>query len=162
LWPALHLALLQRLQALGELAWSRAVVDFIHEGAEKGDYDACFVDDLPHRGGGRLYAYDKQFAVHAPVAPTRILPRQTQHQDADGPQRARTARPLGAGDDRVSTGEQLPMPAQDRVRPHEQLHPAQSLQRQPVQQRRQQRSVSGLQSHLLIAELALQHGDLMA
>ena len=51
------------------------------------------------------------------------------------------------------------MPAQDCVRPHEQLHCAQSLHRQPVQQGRQQRSVTGLQSHLLIAELALQHGS---
>jgi acetyl esterase len=61
-----------------------------------------------------------------------------------------------------AAGEQIPMPAQDHVRPHEQLHPAQSLQRQPEQQRRQQRSVTGLQSHLPIAELALQHGDLLA
>jgi transposase len=35
LWPALHLALLQRLQALGELDTSRAVVDSIHVWAEK-------------------------------------------------------------------------------------------------------------------------------
>jgi transposase len=36
LWPALHLALLQRLQAYGVLDWSRAMVDSIHVRAEKG------------------------------------------------------------------------------------------------------------------------------
>jgi hypothetical protein len=35
-WPALHLALLQRLQGLDELDWSRAVVDSISVRAEKG------------------------------------------------------------------------------------------------------------------------------
>ena len=35
LWPALHVAILRRLQALGELDWSRAVVDSIHVRAEK-------------------------------------------------------------------------------------------------------------------------------
>ena len=35
-WPALHLALLQRLHARDELDWSRAVVDSISVRAEKG------------------------------------------------------------------------------------------------------------------------------
>ncbi|GAA2351796.1 IS5 family transposase [Dactylosporangium salmoneum] len=37
LWPALHLAVLQRLQALEVLDWSRAVIDSIQVRAEKGD-----------------------------------------------------------------------------------------------------------------------------
>jgi transposase len=36
LWPALHLAVLQRLQALEALDWSRAVIDSIQIRAEKG------------------------------------------------------------------------------------------------------------------------------
>lgn len=36
LWPALHLAVLQRLQALEVLDWSRAVIDSIQVRAEKG------------------------------------------------------------------------------------------------------------------------------
>jgi transposase len=36
LWEALHLAILQRLQALGELDWSRGVVDSIQVRAAKG------------------------------------------------------------------------------------------------------------------------------
>jgi hypothetical protein len=34
-WPALHLAVLQRLQARGELDWSRAVIDSIQVRARK-------------------------------------------------------------------------------------------------------------------------------
>ncbi len=37
LWPALHLAVLQRLQARGDLDWSRAVIDSIQVRAEGGD-----------------------------------------------------------------------------------------------------------------------------
>ncbi|MER7277325.1 transposase [Dactylosporangium sp. NPDC000244] len=36
LWPALHLAVLQRLQAMQVLDWSRAVIDSIQVRAEKG------------------------------------------------------------------------------------------------------------------------------
>ena len=36
LWPALHRAVLQRLQAIGELDWSRAVIDSVQVRAEKG------------------------------------------------------------------------------------------------------------------------------
>nr|BFE61139.1 hypothetical protein GCM10020063_056650 [Dactylosporangium thailandense] len=35
LWPALHVAVLQRLQARGDLDWSRAVIDSIQLRAEK-------------------------------------------------------------------------------------------------------------------------------
>ena len=36
LWTALHVAVLQRLQAIGELDWSRTVIDSIQVRAEKG------------------------------------------------------------------------------------------------------------------------------
>jgi transposase len=36
LWPALRLAILRRLQAIGELDWSRGVIDSIQVRAAKG------------------------------------------------------------------------------------------------------------------------------
>jgi hypothetical protein len=62
----------------------------------------------------------------------------------------------------VPAGEQVAMPAQHRVGVHQQPHSAQHVARQPVQQRRQERPIGPVEAHLLLAQLAFQHGDLMA
>ncbi|KAK1185368.1 hypothetical protein B7755_049210 [Streptomyces sp. NBS 14/10] len=48
------------------------------------------------------------------------------------------------------------------VRTHEQPYTPQGGQRQPVQQRRQERPIAGREPDLVLAELAFQHGDLVA
>jgi len=65
-------------------------------------------------------------------------------------------RPLGSGDGRVTAGEQVAVPAQDRVGAHQQPHSAQHVARQPVQQRRQERPITCVEAHLLLAQLTLQ------
>ncbi|MFI0857631.1 hypothetical protein ACH4TX_40525 [Streptomyces sp. NPDC021098] len=54
------------------------------------------------------------------------------------------------------------MPAQHRVRTHEQPHLPQNRQRQPVQQRRQERPIARSEPHSVTADLAFEHRDLMA
>src|SRR5260221_146956 len=57
--------------------------------------------------------------------------------------------------------DQVPVPAQHCVRAHRQPHSAYHLRRQPVQQRRQERAIARGEPHPVVAELALQHRDLM-
>ncbi|MFF4550068.1 hypothetical protein [Streptomyces sp. NPDC001435] len=54
------------------------------------------------------------------------------------------------------------MPAEDRVRAHQQPHPSQRVTRETVQQRGRQRPITRGEAHPVLAELAFQHGDLMA
>jgi hypothetical protein len=54
------------------------------------------------------------------------------------------------------------MQAQHGVRAGQQPQPARHIAWQPVQQRRQQRPITGVQAHLLLAQLALQDGDRIA
>jgi hypothetical protein len=54
------------------------------------------------------------------------------------------------------------MPAQHRVRTHEQPHTPQSGERHPVQQRRQERPIARREPYSITTELALEHCDLMA
>jgi hypothetical protein len=58
--------------------------------------------------------------------------------------------------------DQVAVPAQHRAGPYQQPHPAKRLRPQPVQQRRQQSAVRRREAHLLPAQLALQHPDLVA
>ena len=62
----------------------------------------------------------------------------------------------------MAAGDQVAVPAQHRVRAHQQPQPAQHVARQPVQQRGQERPVSRVEPHPLLAQLAFQHRDLMA
>jgi hypothetical protein len=73
----------------------------------------------------------------------------------------RSAWTLGPGLVSVAPREQIAVPAQDRVRTHQQPQRAQHLVRKLVQQCRQERSISRSEPHLLAAELPLQHRDLM-
>ncbi|AGP59142.1 hypothetical protein M271_38765 [Streptomyces rapamycinicus NRRL 5491] len=57
---------------------------------------------------------------------------------------------------------EVAMPAQHRVRTHEQSHTAQGGQRQPVQQRRQERPIARREPCSITTELAFEHCDLMA
>jgi hypothetical protein len=70
-------------------------------------------------------------------------------------------RPLRLGPGSVPTRDQAIVPAQHRLRPYQQPQPMQHLWPQTVQQRRQDRSVGCGEPHLLPAQLAFQHGDLM-
>jgi hypothetical protein len=62
----------------------------------------------------------------------------------------------------VPAGEQVAMPAKHRIRTHQQPHSTQHVARQLVQQRRQERPIGPVEAHLLLAQLAFQHRDLMA
>jgi hypothetical protein len=54
------------------------------------------------------------------------------------------------------------VPAQHRIRAHDQPQPSQHVRRQPVQERREEGPVTRGEPHLLFAQLAFQHRDLMA
>jgi hypothetical protein len=60
----------------------------------------------------------------------------------------------------VAAGEQIAVPAQHRVRTHQQPYSAQHGARQPVQQGCQKRPITGVKPHLLGAQLPVQHGEL--
>jgi hypothetical protein len=82
--------------------------------------DPGLAEDLPHGGGGDPDPEDKELTVDAAVAPAGILPCQAQDQLADGADGARPARTLGAGPGRMAACQQVAVPAQHRVRPHQQ------------------------------------------
>ena len=100
--------------------------------------------------------------MDAAIPPTRIFPRKPQHQEPDGAHGPRPSRALRPGSGSVAARDQIAVPAQHRIRTHQQPHPAQHLRRQPVQQRRQERSIARGEPHSAFAELTLKHRDLMA
>jgi hypothetical protein len=77
--------------------------------------DAGLVQDLPDRRRGDLHAQHEQFAVHTSVAPAAVFGREAQHQGPDRVGRAGPARSFGAAGARVAAGDQVAVPAQDRV-----------------------------------------------
>ncbi|MFI1337426.1 hypothetical protein ACH4U7_46505 [Streptomyces sp. NPDC020845] len=62
----------------------------------------------------------------------------------------------------MAAGEKVTVPAEHRDRTHQQPHSAEHVHGKPVQQRRQKCPVARGEPHPLLAELALQHHDLMA
>jgi hypothetical protein len=54
--------------------------------------DARVLEDLPHRRRRQLVAQTGQFAMDAPVAPARVVPRHLQHQRTDRLRRTRPSR----------------------------------------------------------------------
>ena len=70
-----------------------------------------------------------------PIPPVGVLPDQTQHEGTDGTHRRWPARPIRCGPGGVPSGDQVAVPAQDRVRVDQQPQPTQRLPRQAVQQR---------------------------
>ena len=103
-----------------------------------------------------------EFAVDAAIAPGRVLLSQTQHQSPDGTEGARASRALVPGDGRVASAEQVAVPAQDGVRPYQQVQQAQRLAGQRGQECGEEGPIRGGEPHLPVAELALQDGDLVA
>ena len=101
------------------------------------------VKDLPHGRGGSLDPEDEEFAVDSAVTPARVLPGQPQYQQADGADGARPAGAPGPGSGRVAARQQVPVPAQHRVRPDQQPEPAEHVAWEPVQQGGQERPVGG-------------------
>lgn len=97
-----------------------------------------------------------------PVAPAGILPGQAQYQQADGADGARSARAPGPGPGRMPTAQQVRVPAQHRLRLHQQPEPAQYIPRQPVQQGGQERAVATGEPRPGNAQLLLQDSDLVA
>lgn len=100
--------------------------------------------------------------MDAAIPPAGILLGEPQDQGADGAQDPRPSRALRPGPGRMAACDQIAVPAQHRVRTHQQPHPAQHLDRHPMQQRRQERAIARGEPHLLATKLALQHRDLMA
>jgi len=105
---------------------------------------------------------DEEFAVDAAVAPARVLSRQAHNQQADGADGTRPARALWARSGRVAARQQVPVPAQHRVRPDQEPEPAEHLPREAVQQGGQERPVGGGESRPVRAQLPLQDCDLVA
>ena len=100
--------------------------------------------------------------MDTPIAPGRVLPCQAQYQLADGADGARPARALGPGSGRVMAGQEIPVPAQHRVGPHQQPEPAEHVAWDPVQQGGQERPVGGGEPRPDRAQLPFQHRDLVA
>jgi hypothetical protein len=73
--------------------------------------DTGVTEDLPDRGWSDLDSQHEQFAVQTSVAPTGVFPRQAQHRDADGLQRAWPAGALGSGGGRVAVADEIAVPA---------------------------------------------------
>jgi hypothetical protein len=86
---------------------------------------------------------------------------QAQHQQADGADGARPTRAPGAGPGRVAARQEIPVPAQHRVRPDQQPEPAKHVPREPVQQGGQERPVAREEPRPGRAHLPLQHRDLV-
>jgi hypothetical protein len=74
--------------------------------------------------------------------------------------RGRSGRP--GRDLTVPARQQIPVPAQHRVRPDQQPEPAKHIAREPVQQGGQERPVGGGEPRPGRARLPLQHRDLVA
>jgi hypothetical protein len=114
-------------------------------------------EDQPHRAGCKLVAEPGEFALEPPVAPSRVLRGQSQHQLAQlrcrGPATGAAASGLGP-----SSGHQVSAPPQDRLWGND---PMQAASRgQPSGQRREHRPVSPGQARS--AHLATSHRDLVA
>ncbi len=101
------------------------------------DLDPRLLQDLPHRGGGHLHAHNQQLAVDPPVAPAGILPRQTQHENADRAHHTRPTRTLGRERAAWRRETRSRCQRQHSVRAHQQPCPAQYTARESVQQRGQ-------------------------
>ena len=99
--------------------------------------------------------------MHSPVPPRRILCHQAQHQGADRTKRAWPAPPAGPGHRSVAARNQITVPAQDRVGPHQQPQTVQGGSGQAVQQRGQPGPIGWVKPDALLAELAMQHRELV-
>ncbi|MFD4709161.1 hypothetical protein ACFWN5_05590 [Streptomyces sp. NPDC058430] len=62
----------------------------------------------------------------------------------------------------MAASDQIAVPAQHRVRSHQQPQSAQHVEGQTVQQRSQERPVARSEPRSVVAELTFQHSDLMA
>ncbi len=94
--------------------------------------DAGILKDLPDGGRGDRDAQDGQLTVDAPVPPRAVLPRQTEHQRPDRPDRRRTAGPLGAGDASRVCGDHVAVPAQHGLGAYQQPDLAEHGAGEPV------------------------------
>jgi hypothetical protein len=70
--------------------------------------------------------------------------------------------PLGAGDGRVPTPDQVTVPAQHGLWPYQQPQPVQHLTRQPMDQAGEHRPVRGREPNLLLVQLPFEDSDLVA
>ena len=70
---------LEEIAGKQSIAWERRKsAQLVEARSGAGPIPACY--RIPHRGGGDPDPEDEQFAMNGPVAPTRILPCQAQHQ----------------------------------------------------------------------------------
>ncbi len=124
--------------------------------------DSGVLQDLQDGGCGHLDSENKEFAVDAAVAPARILPG-----PGAGPGRARSARSAafpGASADRRQRDGGRPGPGAGAALSPDAppAAPAATLPRQPVQQGCQERAIAPGEPHPVLAQMTLQHRDLMA
>ena len=97
----------------------------------RGRIDAGSLQDLPHRRGSDLNVQAGQLSVDPTLAPTAILPRPSQDQGPDGPLRKR-----GPG-----SPQQIPVPAQHRLRRDDQTDTRQAAMREQPGQQHQPRTI---------------------
>ena len=80
--------------------------------------------------------------MDAAITPARVLSCQAKHQQADGADGAWPTRAIGMGPGRVAARQQVPVPAQYRLRTYQQPEPAKHVPWEPVQQGGQERLVA--------------------
>lgn len=96
------------------------------------------------------------------VSPGRVLADQAQDQGPDRAYGRWPATPFPFRNVHLPLLREVAVPAQDRVRPDEQLQPSQDRPGQGLQQCGEERPVRRCEGHRALAELALQHGESMA
>ncbi len=94
--------------------------------------------------------------------PAWIFPGQAQYQRSDRVHGAGPASAFRLGLGSVAAGDDVAVPPEYRVRPHQQPHSAQYLPWQAIKERRQERPVARVESNLLSVQLPLQNTDLVA
>ncbi len=100
--------------------------------------------------------------MESAISPAGVLLGLAQYQGPGGAHDSRSSWALRRAGGCVVACDQVAVPAQHRVRTYQQPQPTQHLQRQPVQQRRQECAIARSEPHLVLTELALRHRNLMA
>ncbi len=123
--------------------------------------DAFGLEDFPDGGGCQFDAEECEFAVDAPVAPGGVLLGEAEYEAADGSDCAGAARTPFAAETGMTAVHEVAVPAQDGVRGDDESEPAQGGSWQRGEECGQEGAVGLLKAGALVAESALQDGELV-